>query len=105
MSPSGMPPASRKTRPFNWPDEIPDRYARLASIGRVVVTMDPDYPRLLALGHADSPGLILFRNGDYSENDVTERLREVLEVITDAELAVSVVVVERTRIRRRRLPM
>jgi len=67
--------------------------------------MDLDYPRLLALGHADSPGLILFRNGDYSENDVTERLREVLEVITDAELAVSVVVVERTRIRRRRLPM
>jgi hypothetical protein len=32
-----------------------------------VVTVDLDYPRLLALAAAAGPGLILFRRGDWSE--------------------------------------
>lgn len=37
---------------------------------RVVVTADLDYPRLLALAQAEGPGLILFRGGNYSEQEV-----------------------------------
>ncbi len=41
--------------------------------GRVVITADLDYPRLLALTGSQGPGLILFRGGDYSEQDCIER--------------------------------
>jgi len=36
--------------------------------GRVVVTADLDFPRLLALSSATGPGLILFRGGNYFYN-------------------------------------
>jgi predicted nuclease of predicted toxin-antitoxin system len=35
--------------------------------GRVVITADLDFPRLLALSSAEGPGLILFRGGNYSD--------------------------------------
>ena len=35
--------------------------------GRVVITADLDFPRLLALSIAEGPGLILFRGGNYSD--------------------------------------
>src|SRR2546426_2690619 len=35
--------------------------------GRLVITADLDYPRLIALQHADRPGVILFRGGAYRE--------------------------------------
>lgn len=72
---------------------------------RVVVTADLDYPRLLALVQAERPGLILFRGGDYSEREVRERLGRALETIPAKELPNSIVVIEKVRIRRRRLPL
>jgi hypothetical protein len=39
------------------------------------------------------------------EADIVERLREVLQALTDAEVAQSIIVVERDRVRRRRLPI
>ncbi len=48
---------------------------------RVVVTADLDYPRLLALAQTEGPGLILFRGGNYSEQEAVERLRRALETI------------------------
>lgn len=71
---------------------------------RVVVTADLDYPRLLALAEAEGPGLVLFRGGNYSEREAVERLRRALETIPIEELANSIVVIEKGRIRRRRLP-
>jgi predicted nuclease of predicted toxin-antitoxin system len=35
--------------------------------GCVIITADLDYPRLLALLKTDSPGVILFRGGSYSD--------------------------------------
>ena len=88
-------------------DRAPDRvildYAR--SDQRVVVTADLDYPRLLALTKAEGPGLILFRGGDYSEQEAVARLKQALETISDDELQHCVVVIEKKRIRRRRLPV
>jgi predicted nuclease of predicted toxin-antitoxin system len=72
---------------------------------RVIITADLDYPRLLALAQAEGPGLILFRGGNYSEKEVKERLERALETIAIEDLPNSIVVIEKERIRRRRLPL
>jgi predicted nuclease of predicted toxin-antitoxin system len=72
---------------------------------RVILTADLDYPRMLALTHSPGPGLILFRGGNFAEPESRRRLARVLEVIPPAELSHSLVVVEKDRIRRRRLPL
>lgn len=82
------------------PDTIIMERARGES--RVVVTADLDYPRLLALTRAQGPGLVLFRGGDYSEQECIERLTMVLEKVPATVIERSIVVVERKRIRLRR---
>jgi predicted nuclease of predicted toxin-antitoxin system len=72
---------------------------------RVVVTADLDYPRILALTQSQGPGLILFRGGNYSETESVARLRRVLDTVNPEELPHSIVVIEKDRIRRRRLPI
>lgn len=77
-----------------------------ASLGkRVIITADLDYPRLLALEQTDGPGLILFRNGDYSERESLERLKTALDAIPEEDLPHSIIVIEKSRIRQRRLPV
>lgn len=73
--------------------------------GRAVVTADLDYPRLLAISQETEPSLILFRGGDWSEADVITRMREILQVLSESDLRQSILVVERDRVRRRRLPI
>lgn len=73
--------------------------------GRVVVTADLDYPRLLALEGAEGPGVILFRGGSYSDREMLGLLDRVLMTVVEVELERSVTVVDRQRIRRRRLPI
>lgn len=51
------------------------------------------------------PSLILFRGGDWSEAEVIARLSEVLATLAEAEISQSIIVVEKTRLRRRRLPL
>ncbi len=85
------------------PDEVILERARNEQ--RVVVTADLDYPRLFALAQAEGPGLILFRGGNYSEQEAVERLRRVLETVPNEELPNSIVVIEKGRIRRRRFPL
>jgi predicted nuclease of predicted toxin-antitoxin system len=72
---------------------------------RIVVTADLDYPRLLATAGADSPGIILFRGGTYSDREMLELLDRTLASVSVPELERSVTVVDRRRIRRRRLPL
>jgi predicted nuclease of predicted toxin-antitoxin system len=79
--------------------------AHAGSDDRIVVTADLDYPHLLALSGADRPAVILFRGGDWSTAQAIGRLQVVLAVISADELVSSLVVVERTRIRRRTLPL
>ena len=73
--------------------------------GRTVITADLDYPRLLALTGATEPSLILFRGGNWSDADVIARVDQLLETMTDDDVERSVLVVERNRVRRRRLPI
>lgn len=77
--------------------------ARARAEGRVVITADLDYPRLLALAQASSPGLVLFRGGNHSDEEMLSLLARVLAA--NLELESSLVVVDRGRVRRRRLPI
>ena len=82
-----------------------DILARAAAEGRVVVTADLDYPRLLATGGASSPGVILIRGGSFSDTEMLGLLDRVMRRAGDLDLPHSIVVVDTRRIRRRRLPV
>lgn len=72
---------------------------------RTVITADLDYPQLLALSEAIEPSLILFRGGDWSEQEVIDRMRQILATMNADEFEKCILVVERGRVRRRKLPM
>ena len=73
--------------------------------GRVIITADLDFPRLLAMLGAVGPGLILLRGGNYSESESRECIRRVLMAIPVDDLPKCVVVVDRAKVRRRWLPV
>lgn len=83
-------------------DEIMERALREE---RVVLTADLEFARMLALTQADGPGVVLFRGGNYSEAEARYLLGKVLETVEEEQLAHSVTVVDRRRIRRTRLPI
>ncbi len=73
--------------------------------GRVIITADLDFPRLLALSEAEGPGVILFRGGNYSDTEMCDLLERVLREVPPEVLERSVSVVDRRRIRVTRLPI
>jgi predicted nuclease of predicted toxin-antitoxin system len=73
--------------------------------GRVVISADLDFPRLLALAGATCPGLILLRSGNYSEAESLECVRRVLMSVPAEDLPRSIVVVDHKSVRRRLLPI
>jgi predicted nuclease of predicted toxin-antitoxin system len=73
--------------------------------GRVIITADLDFPRLLALSLAKGPGLILFRGGNYSDKEMCNLLVRVLQRVPAETLAKSICVVDRKRVRVTRLPV
>ncbi len=82
-----------------------DILARAKQEDRTIVTADLAYPRLLALARTTDPSLILFRDGDWRDADIIVRMGEILRVLTAADIAQSIIVVDRERVRRRRLPI
>src|ERR1700730_4974442 len=72
---------------------------------RTIITADLDYSRLLAISRSVEPSLILFRDGDWSEAAVIVRMREILRALTEVDITQSIIVVDRDRVRRRRLPI
>jgi len=82
-----------------------DILARARDEGRVILTADLDYPRLLALARQRSPGVLLFRGGHFSEQECLARLARVLSAVPESDLASCIIVVEENRLRRRRLPI
>ena len=79
--------------------------ARAKGEHRTIVTADLDYPRLLALGGATNPSVILFRDGDWSDAEIVQRMEEILRAIAPEDISESILVVDRDRVRRRRLPI
>lgn len=70
---------------------------------RVLVTADLDFPRLLALAGAKGPALILLRHGNYSEEQVVELMARLMA--SWHEIRTSIIVIDETSIRIRRLPI
>lgn len=79
--------------------------ARALRDARTIITADLDYPRLLALAAAMEPSVILFRGGDWREDDLALRVGELLATLKEDDLQRNIFVVERDRIRRRPLPI
>ncbi|MBI5762449.1 MAG: DUF5615 family PIN-like protein [Planctomycetes bacterium] len=79
--------------------------SRARAESRIVITADLDYPRLLALSRADGPGLILFRGGEWTNNELIDRLSRTFESIEERSLGASIVSIDKQRIRRRSLPI
>ena len=73
--------------------------------GRIIITADLDFPRLLALSDACGPGLILFRGGNYSDLEMSDLLQRVLNEASPETLEKSICVVDQKRIRITRLPL
>ncbi|MEK6581536.1 MAG: DUF5615 family PIN-like protein [Nitrospirota bacterium] len=73
--------------------------------GRVIITADLDFPQLLALSHAKDPGIILFRGGNYNEQEMLSLLKRVLDNIKAEKISNSITVVDKVRIRRCPLPI
>ena len=88
-------------------DRAPDiellNLARLEN--RVIITSDLDFPRLLALSSASGPGIILFRGGNYSDNEMCDLLERVLESVPVDDLEKSICVVDHSRVRVTHLPI
>jgi predicted nuclease of predicted toxin-antitoxin system len=79
--------------------------AKAREMGGVVVTVDLDFPRLLAQTSADGPGVILFRGGNYSDSEMRSLLERVLLKVSAEMLQRSICVVDRQRVRVTRLPL
>jgi predicted nuclease of predicted toxin-antitoxin system len=72
---------------------------------RIVITADLDFPRILVLNSAAGPGVVLFRGGNYSEQEMCELLERVLEEVPVRTLERSICVVDKKRIRISHLPI
>jgi hypothetical protein len=49
--------------------------------------------------------LILFRGGNWSEADVVARMEAILHGLKETDIQQSILVIDRDRVRRRRLPL
>ena len=71
----------------------------------VLLTFDPDFGELLALGILDKPSVIIFRLADERADSVNRRLSIILaERLAELE-AGALILVEDTRYRVRKLPI
>jgi len=71
----------------------------------IIITADMDFPRMVALAADAGPGLILFRGGNYSNQEMENLLIKVLERMDISTLKQSICVVDKKRIRVTRLPI
>lgn len=85
------------------PDEEIFRLAKAE--GRIIVTADLDFSRIIALSGRDAPGLILFRAGPVTDRQMLGMLERVIHGISEERLVRSVVVVDRTSFRIAPLPL
>lgn len=72
---------------------------------RIIITADLDFPQLLAISHAADPGVILFRGGNYNEQEMLQLLKRVLDRYPEDKLNHTITVVDKARIRRCPLPI
>ncbi len=72
---------------------------------RVIITADLDFPRLLALSSERGPGIILFRGGNYSDQEMRNLLTVCCVKCQKINCDKSVCVVDKKRVRITPLPL
>jgi len=82
-----------------------DIFAVAVAENAVVVTADLDFSRILVLSGRTGPGLILFRAGNLSDDQMLALLKIVLEQVEPERLPHSIVVADRTMLRIASLPI
>jgi len=85
------------------PDE--DILRAAAKDDRLVITMDLDFPELLATKALRAPGVILIRLSFATTSHLHERLTALLQAIDPDSLTETVTVLEDLRFRIRKLPI
>jgi predicted nuclease of predicted toxin-antitoxin system len=70
--------------------------------GRIVITADFDFPRLLALSGAGEPALIVFRGDDRSEPELIAHLGHILSTVPETAILGHITVVDKNGMRHRR---
>ena len=71
--------------------------------GRIIITTDLDFSRLVMLAQEPFPGLILFRGGNYNQQESVSLLGHAFQSITEQEISNSIIVLDKEKIRKRRL--
>lgn len=82
-----------------------DLFERAVAEDRIIITADLDFCRIIALSGIESPGLILFRGGSLTDDQMLKLLKTVLERVSEDQLSRSVVVIDRGTLRVAPLPL
>ncbi len=82
----------------------PEILERAGIEGRIILTMDLDFPREVALTGVHCTGLIIFRLGNVSAVTITKTLERVLKTLPEKYIVGHILIVEPDRVRRRALP-
>lgn len=85
--------------------EDPAIAAKAAAEGRILVTFDLDFNRILSLQRLAHPSVILFRLERFTTDQINGQLTQLLEEYGNALEAGAIIVVEPDRIRIRSLPI
>jgi predicted nuclease of predicted toxin-antitoxin system len=83
----------------------PDVVRLAATEGRIVVTFDLDYARIIALQRLSRPSVVLFRLDRFVTDDVNRLLAGLLQQHESELLAGAILVVDPGRTRLRMLPI
>ena len=70
-----------------------------------VLTEDLDYGAILAATGEMEPGVVILRVGNWKTEHINERLSQVLHDISEDSFRSAIVLIERQRVRIRRLPI
>ena len=85
------------------PDEDIVEYAK--SEGMAILTEDLDFAAILAVTRSVEPGVMILRVGNWNREQIERRIEHALQELTEETLYNSIVMIERNRIRVRRLPI
>jgi predicted nuclease of predicted toxin-antitoxin system len=82
-----------------------DIFRKAATERRILLTFDLDFGEILALSRESAVSVVLFRLHNTSTPHVIERLKVALDQTKEVLEASSMLVVEESRLRMRRLPL
>jgi len=78
---------------------------RALGMDALILTEDLDYAALLSAMESFPPGAMILRLGNLNTDQINQRLKQVFASLAEDQFRNAIIIVERTRIRIRRLPI